>query len=1676
MEGNRDQSTRGIDPDSTGRDSEEEATGGSGGSSREDDEPNTVPVPLDEDIVLLDEDENDFDRFDDDPITDQIRPKSYAEDDGTQPELTAARVPVPDADEPPSGEFDDLADTDMLSPKRGASEFSTTSDRATEDHDWETVSRAVEEAFGDKSDGWARDPAFSQRYQDTDEDSGPSKRLDESTLAELRRTFSTSEEIDAPDEGVSEHVADDDDPGPATLDSTAPNRSDEFVDPFMLTGLRLVEVTGKAEDGGVRDVLRAPDPSGEDEQRKWTGRFEIELDGIEGGLGLDETWAQYVGELAQEVLVEFEPRLRSSYLYLLASLLRLHTSPGDDAAERLESVASSSRAPIRSLLLNRIVKAWDGLSDSFFDALERLEADNQRRGEGAAGGIRRASIAVERYLDGGFPDEDTRERLFERTKSPESLPGLALRAVAAIQRGDRSAASRLLYRASRHVKGEPRLTLVQASAMLLRGRPEFFHFAKKRVSEGIGRLSLVQMMLREASTSGDHLQEAVALRMLVTADVAAGRKKQEVKAGSRSRLKELAAARFFRLSRLLRGLGDAIEQEPALASLDYKNALRDAVALAPRNPLYLRRLARWSREAEDDGTVAQSMASLALSYEDSRLAALAHTEVSRMIHIAGGERDLVVRYLSDALDANADCARAAVAMALVQLSGGDTGGYEALVGDVDAEEFGIDFAEPLREMLEAGEIEDAAGYLERALESVVEPEEWARKTYLLSQIQAWFLETHEDSRLRTELLEQVLNADSRHLSSLVELTDLCLARRQYRRGAEVVERIAELVESARDRASWLLEYAELAEHFLVAPELAVECYSEAQQLNTPSADALFGLLRCDVNHPERGVEGVVRRLDSGVDVRESEQLSVELLLRATQVEHAGEVLDERFPKMPVHQLLRICRGVEQEEAVLDAVGSLREAWMNRSAEPVLRVFWRAMAQQESFNAGRVASLIAAVGMSPADEGTLLRAMRRARDVGEPELYGRLAALRARRDSDALARACDLTWMAMTLEWRGEHERALRVCEELLGRFADYLPAIKLAKMLCEKQSKWAQLARWLEREAENSGVPQIAVENRMRASEVQRRFLGDFDAARQQFKEILREEPNQAEAFEKLKTLLLQRGEVEELLDIYMERVAQTDDPETKTELLNDAADIALHRDKNRRRAIQLLQASLDIKPEQLRSLRILAEIHEELKQYEAALACLRAARELIDNEELLKRMWHKSGTLYEQLGRRLDALDAYQNASRIDPGDTQLTLDLARAEERSGDTEAALLQLQRVISTAASGESLREARARRARLIASAERPEKQVLTAFDELFVHHPDELEAVESLKRYFQNRGGAQKRTTFLDRVTRRGLLQNVGRPLEEYFLLAREAGDVDRAFCLSGIGKLFGESSREMDEFHDSLADHRRWPEKPLDRAATRGALLPKSFLGPIRELLVELEPGIRKAYGAPPASHYRNQESRLDGPPNRVVELAFRWPSHFGFELGDIYRAEQLDMGSLVFSVNPVTMAVDGQWRERRDPTGLLVQLGRQLAFWSLGMGGWQWVPDRLRHRVMLRLVGLLVPGWGGVDERPAADFLDWPRLEKWVKGPARDTLTPMCERLSGRVSPQGLDQQFRLLELGVDRMACVLIDDPFRYLSHARYLGSEAGMLQAPWTFVVGSTAQRLRREVGIARSLSEL
>lgn len=457
-----------------------------------------------------------------------------------------------------------------------------------------------------------------------------------------------------------------------------------------------------------------------------------------------------------------------------------------------------------------------------------------------------------------------------------------------------------------------------------------------------------------------------------------------------------------------------------------------------------------------------------------------------------------------------------------------------------------------------------------------------------------------------------------------------------------------------------------------------------------------------------------------------------------------------------------------------------------------------------------------------------------------------------RSSDPLTRATELVCLALTDAWRGQHERALSICERLLEHFPAFVPAIKLAKLLSERQRRWVEVAQWCEREAEETVCARIAFENRAAAARVQQERLGDFEAARDQFEALLDEDPTHADAFAKLKPLLLQRGEVERLLELYVARLAHTDGVEHKKTLLNEMADIALHRARDMEGAVEYFRRSLDIEPEQLRTLRILAEPAPD--------------------------------------GRRLRACGA------------------------------------------------------------------------------------------------RGGVAA----LSRAVAR-----------------------------------------------------RRGGRSPRDRRRSGRGRGPRGTV-------------VSDASGT-------------------ALELAVGWPTLFGVAVDQVREVDHLEGGSRLTidagNASTARLLVDRRWRESFEPTALLAELGVELAARTLGLGAWLELDRGARSRAFEGLVGRLVPGWGGADGAAAGEeAFDAGALDRWVDERDEPQLVRLAEEVAGRASRRAVEPQFRLVELAVERLGCVVLDDPYRYLPHTRRLGADEGLLRQPWSFVIGPTAARIRRDIGVA------
>ncbi len=1455
----------------------------------------------------------------------------------------------------------------------------------------------------------------------------------------------------------------------------------EAFDPFEMTGFRIRQPGDDPEQAGLGQApstgrfeppqtgrasapRRAEDP--DQQRRDWSRRLAVGLDAVDDYVALESPWAQFVEELREEAGVEADARLRSSYVFLLANLLRLYGGIGPEIADRLEEAALQTSRPVRTLLLDLVVKHWAEPDRRFVEAVERLEEwDAADEPESAA--MRRAGIAVERLASGGV-DGDIEQRLAQLVSPPETLPGLGLRAIRAHEQGHRPRAAQIWRQVSRHLREEPRVVLADTAAYFLRGTPGFFDYLQRCLDSGTATRSLLLMMQREAAAAGDHLREAGALRQLVAADVALGRRLEAGSTDRRSRLKEITAARFFRLATLLRGLQRGRRGDPALSNLEPHKVVRDAVALVPRHPLYLRRLARWARERGDLNTCAKSLGTLAMSYVDPRMAALALAELARTIHIGGGDANLVDQYLDEALAKHPGCDTARVARACLALARGDQERLARLGAPDESSLVDVDFVDEERRLIEASEWGKLGRLLEQKLESAVEPRRWSELTFRLAQLHGWFLAPSGDSRLRTEFLEQVLIADASHLCALVEILDLRLARREYAEAAEVVERLAELSAPARDRVSWLSELGGLIEHHLGTPDWAFACFEAALEIEPGNDDAFFGLLRTDIFSSQDAVAGIAARLDAGVAVREGAELSLELVLRVDEAAAAWQALDARFPDQPFWQFVRMCLSVERGRPDPAALRALRRMWLHPNARPLLGVFERHFAADTLPTTAELSRRLNLIKASPVSEGLLVRAMYDARRLADAELSGMLAAIRSRRTTDVVTRATDLAWMAITFMWRGEDEQALRVCEHVLERFPEYVPALKLAKILAERMGRWADVVRWCEREAGRTGVEQLAFENRLLASEVQRKYLGDFDAACQQFRTVLAQDPGHQEAFDKLKPLLLQRGEVDELLDVYENRVRHTTSVADKCEMLNDMADIALHRGKDPQAAIGYFRRALDLDPTQLRSLRILAELHYEQGEIDEALRRYRQAVELTDNDTLLERLWLKLGKLLEEADRGLDALEAYEHALRINPSRADVILDVARLEASTGGLDTALIHLRRLESTASNPEILREGRARKVQYLIALDRPQAQVLGAFRDLLVHHPGDLGSVDALCEYL-----GPERDDDIDEIFRdvafKSLREMQGRPFQSHFAIARRLGHTDRAFCLAGVAKVLGYGSAPMEAFHAEYARERRWPTKNLPHDVV-AEIVPQSLLPPFLAVLSHSEPALRAALRASPFVQARRRAKPLRGAEGTALEMALRWPSLYGVDVARMLETDEIDGGSHVLYDDGVEVIVDRSWRRADDPTELLVHLGKQLAAWSLGIGMWHVLDTKTRFLALSKLVSHLAPGWGGAAATRAVDGLEWSAVESWLQRDDADELAAQALELSGRLSTQAVEPQFRMVELTLERAACMVLDDPARFLPHTKYLGSEHGLLQQPWSFVFSKAFAQMRKAVGVA------
>ena len=921
-------------------------------------------------------------------------------------------------------------------------------------------------------------------------------------------------------------------------------------------------------------------------------------------------------------------------------------------------------------------------------------------------------------------------------------------------------------------------------------------------------------------------------------------------------------------------------------------------------------------------------------------------------------------------------------------------------------------------------------------------------------------------------LDHYARVASLRSSSAAALHAMVRIAQQLGRYDLVADSISSLIPLCLDRdlkASFHLELAALYEQELGAPQEALRHYLDAHFLDPHSHVSLYGTLRTDADgEREHAVEALSERLDVAT-AREAEELGDLLFLLGETSPRAEYLMRQRFGEHLVWRLVQFVDGIERgevhEEALLVTVGAVME--------PQLKEIFIAIERAHTSSRQPMLArddLARDIGTRPTSEGMLVSTIARAWRERDMESLAQLAYLQARRARGSLEVGTEMTRAAMMIRWLGTIEDSLDLCERALERSHDFLPAVKLARLLASEIPNWPAVARWCAREADLTRVSSIALRARVEASEVQRRHIGDLDAAIDQLEIVVANEPHHSEAFENLKTLLIQAHRIPEALEMCEQRLTQIKDRNVRLAQLNEMADLALSHGQMPEAAIRYLAASISIEPRQLRRLRILAELYDAQSQYQQALACYDAATRISRDERLNARMLLQMGHILElKLGEFEPAARAYARVVELDPDNAQALQALVRVRRNRGDFRGAMEGLARMERLARSPEELRKVRTLRLEVAEQGNLPTDVILSAACDLMVYHPTQLQAADIFRERLMSANRAEELDLRFRQLLDASLREHTTPPLGAYFALARRLGLDDLSYMIAASGRWLRMASRDMLSFHDSARQTYRWPREPIPLELTTG-VLPQTLSVAFFEIIRRTQEGLLEACEPIPYSQFIKRRSRLQQPTSPAQELAWRWPKLFGLELRDVYSVSQLPMGSAIVWDDGVRLLLDRSWDKQEDAYKLLVRLGIQMAAWSMGIGYWSALGREAQVSLFAETVASVSPSWS---PPPRPKFPSWFSREKWKRWMQRtgsDRVAPYALELASRMGPRALPSQFLSLELAMERLACVILPDPAQYLNHTVRFGVENGPEHRPWTFVFDPSVASLRRALEIS------
>ena len=327
----------------------------------------------------------------------------------------------------------------------------------------------------------------------------------------------------------------------------------------------------------------------------------------------------------------------------------------------------------------------------------------------------------------------------------------------------------------------------------------------------------------------------------------------------------------------------------------------------------------------------------------------------------------------------------------------------------------------------------------------------------------------------------------------------------------------------------------------------------------------------------------------------------------------------------------------------------------------------------------------ALWANPRCRAALLWLETRARSNGFSQVLAHLErAIADYYDQEPKTQAAFLTRCGETLAELGETEQAMEVFRSAHDVAPQYKPALLAWKRVAFESRNWSEVAQVAGRSADVAKCADEAVEMNYLSAVALMDGVENQERAVWALQKVIAIDPVHAAAFDRLCDLLAEQKQIADLVVLIQRRLEVEPIQEQKVELWMRLALLNKEELKDAVQARRCLYALLELEPNHLNAVSMLADIAWERAEWSEAAEMLTLMSRLEQDSRALRTVYAKLGAIYSDKIPNDDwAIRAFQRALSYAPHDEAALVRLAELGEKTSDWKLALGACERLIKGA---------------------------------------------------------------------------------------------------------------------------------------------------------------------------------------------------------------------------------------------------------------------------------------------------------------------------------------------------------------------------------------------------------